>query len=179
MLDNAQFFNIKGNRNWKKFAKGPSRITWHASWLGVFYGLFESFSQVRKLSTFVVSEAVTGLGAEGKAPIIHPPLPPKSNCVLMHITGRLCFCRVRSRSDERMELWYGVQTDKATCWLSREMKMETIAYGNQFMCSESCDRCVVPINKHSSTHVHTRYKAHLVSHPRALSPWFPLKKWSL
>lgn len=115
--------------------------------------------------------------AKPQSSILHSP--PKSSCVLMHITGRLCFCRVRSRSDERMELWYGVQTDKATCWLSREMKMETIAYGNQFMCSESGDCCVVPINKHSSTHVHTRYKAHLVSHPRALSPCFPLKKWSL
>lgn len=140
---------------------------------------FESFNQVRKLSAAVVSEPVAGLGAEGKAPIIGPPLPHQVQ-LCPHAQHRMTlFCRVPSRSDERMELWYGVQTDKATCWLSREMKMETIACGNQFMCSESYDRCVVPISKHSSTHVHTRYKAHLVSHPHALSPCFPLKKWSL
>lgn len=179
MLDNVQSFNIRGNRNWKKFAKGSSPITWHASWLGVICGLFESFNQMRKLSAFVVSEAGTGLGAEGKAPIIHPQPPPQVQlCPHAHPRTTL-LSRVPSRPDERMEWWHGVQTDKATCGLSREMKMETITCGNQFMCSASCDCCVIPINKHPNPHVHTQYNDHLMSHPCALPPCFPLKKWSL
>lgn len=173
MLDNVQSFNSRGNRNWKKFAKGLSPITWHASWLGVICGLFESFNQERKLSAVVVSEAVSGLGAEGKATIIRSPHPLQVQlCPHAHHRTTL-ICRVPSRPDERVELWHGGQTDKATCWLSREMKMETVACGNQFVCSESGDCCVIPITgtqEHTCTYgtrptqCPTRVHCHLVSH---------------
>lgn len=179
MLDNAQSFNIKGNRNWKKFAKGPSRITWHASWLGVFYGLFDplvKWENSQPLS-FLRLWQDWEQRAKPQSSILHsPPNPAVSSCTSQ---GDFVFAEFVVGLMKGWSYDTESRQTKPPCWLSREMKMETIAYGNQFMCSESCDRCVVPINKHSSTHVHTRYKAHLVSHPRALSPWFPLKKWSL